>query len=293
MKENPAQDKERRIALRVFTPSDIPFGMMLKERAGWNQLPGDWERLIALEPEGCFVARYDGRDAGTVTLTGYQQRFGWVGMVLVHPDLRRKGIGTALLLHGIRILEQKRGVSAVRLDATPAGKQLYETIGFVEESVLERRQGIGLAMAISDDLPTVSDVLDRVCDYDAPVFGADRSRVLRHLASEPEVHSGVSLDARGEIQGYVMVRRGACRHYIGPWVAENADIARQLWRWALSRIPLKPFFVDIRLDNPAVEAIVPKDRFPVQRRLIRMFRGENRTPGRTRSVFGISGPEMG
>ena len=229
--------------------------MMLKDIAGWNQLPADWERLIALEPEGCFVARYDGRDVGTATVTAYQKRFGWVGMVLVHPDMRRKGIGTMLLRHGIRYLERK-DVTAVKLDATAAGKQLYLTLGFADEYLLERRQGRGETVdspadpSIVSTRSALSGVLDRLCEYDGPVFGADRSRVLRRLIAEPEVQSAVAVDSYGAIRGYIMVRYGSSRHYIGPWVADNADVGRALWRWALSRIPGEPFFVDVCLANP-------------------------------------------
>jgi len=272
--------------------------MMLKDIAGWNQLPADWERLIALEPEGCFVAQYDGRDVGTVTVTAYEKRFGWVGMVLVHPGMRRKGVGTTLLRHGIRYLERK-GVTAVKLDATPAGKQLYLTLGFADECLIERRQGVGEAVdspadpSIVSNRSALSGVLDRLCEYDAPVFGADRSRVLRRLVVEPGVQSGVAIDSRGAIQGYIMVRRGSNRYYIGPWVADNTDTGGALWRWALSRTSGEPFFVDVCLANPEVDGIVPKERFPLQRRLIRMVRGENRYTGEPRRVFGIAGPEMG
>ena len=287
-----------RITIRAFRPNDIPFGMMLKDIAGWNQLPADWERLIALEPEGCFVARYDGRDVGTATVTAYQKRFGWVGMVLVHPDMRRKGIGTMLLRHGIRYLERK-DVTAVKLDATAAGKQLYLTLGFADEYLLERRQGRGETVdspadpSIVSTRSALSGVLDRLCEYDGPVFGADRSRVLRRLIAEPEVQSAVAVDSYGAIRGYIMVRYGSSRHYIGPWVADNADVGRALWRWALSRIPGEPFFVDVCLANPDADGIVPREFFPLQRQLIRMVRGENRYPGESRRVFGIAGPEMG
>jgi len=272
--------------------------MTLKDIAGWNQSPADWERLIALEPEGCFVAQYDGRDVGTATVTAYQKRFGWVGMVLVHPDMRRKGIGTMLLKHGIRCLERK-DVAAVKLDATPAGKELYRTLGFADECLLDRRQGRGKTAdspvdpSIISGRPALFGVLDLLCEYDGPVFGADRSRVLRGLIADSRVQSGIAVSSGGAIRGYVMVRRGSGRHYIGPWVADDADVGRALWHWALSRIPGAPFFVDVCLANPDVDGIVPKELFPVQRRLIRMVRGENRHPGEPRRVFGIAGPEMG
>ena len=37
------------VTIRTFTREDIPFGMELKNLAGWNQLPDDWERFVAWE----------------------------------------------------------------------------------------------------------------------------------------------------------------------------------------------------------------------------------------------------
>jgi hypothetical protein len=69
---------------------------------------------------------------------------------------------------GICYLEQK-GVAAVKLDATPTGKQLYQTIGFADEYSLERRQGMGEPIAAPADPPILADptalshLMDRLC----------------------------------------------------------------------------------------------------------------------------------
>src|SRR2546426_12200613 len=83
--------------LRVMTIPDIPAGMRLKEIAGWNQTPADWERFLSASPEGCFVTEVEGRVVGTATTINYEDRFAWIGMVLVDPDYRGRGIGTRLL----------------------------------------------------------------------------------------------------------------------------------------------------------------------------------------------------
>ena len=48
------------LTLRLMTPGDIELGMRLKGQAGWNQTPADWQRFLELEPNGCFVAEWDG-----------------------------------------------------------------------------------------------------------------------------------------------------------------------------------------------------------------------------------------
>lgn len=62
-------------------------------------------------------------------------------MVLVHPDLRRLGIGTRLLQHAIEHL-QRQGSPSIKLDATSTGRKVYVPIGFVDECVVSRFEGI-------------------------------------------------------------------------------------------------------------------------------------------------------
>lgn len=95
--------------------------MELKNIEGWNQTESDWRRYLLLEPDGCFIASYNGKPTGTVTTINYDRRFGWIGMVVVHPELRRRGIGTAILNKAIGYLKGI-GVQTVKLYVTPDGK---------------------------------------------------------------------------------------------------------------------------------------------------------------------------
>jgi predicted GNAT family acetyltransferase len=64
-------------------------------RAGWNQTPEDWRRLIELEPFGCFGFVADERLVATTTLLTYHSDMAWIGMVLTHSDYRRRGVCSA------------------------------------------------------------------------------------------------------------------------------------------------------------------------------------------------------
>ena len=97
--------------------------------AGWNQTERDWRGYLSYDPEGCFVAEVRGQPAGTATTIRYGDRFGWIGMVLVHPDHRRLGLGTRLLKQAIARL-QECGVRCTKLDATPMGRTVYVPLGF-------------------------------------------------------------------------------------------------------------------------------------------------------------------
>ena len=79
----------------------------------------------------------DGKIVGTAATLSYENRFAWIGMVLVDPDYRNRGIGTSLLQRTIEYLDAA-GIPTLKLDATPAGKPLYEKLGFVSEYEIDR-----------------------------------------------------------------------------------------------------------------------------------------------------------
>ena len=91
--------------------------MRLKDAAGWNQTEKDWQRLLALDSNGCFAAVKDGRLVGTTTTTRYGSDLAWIGMVLVDAQERRQGIATQLMNVAMDYLKDK--VATVKLDATP------------------------------------------------------------------------------------------------------------------------------------------------------------------------------
>src|SRR5918912_792043 len=88
---------ERAIEIRPLKHSDLGAALLLTQQAHWNQTESDWLRLLKLEPHGCFVACSDPRVIGTITTVTYRTELAWIGMVLVDPDFRRRGIGTRLM----------------------------------------------------------------------------------------------------------------------------------------------------------------------------------------------------
>src|SRR4051794_28415202 len=92
------------LSLRLMTAEDIPFADSLRAMAGWNQTPADWKRFLELSPGGCLIAEVDGRPVASATTTPYGKDLGWIGMMLVHPDFRRRGIARVLLTHCIELL---------------------------------------------------------------------------------------------------------------------------------------------------------------------------------------------
>jgi len=282
---------QSKIEIRKMTTADVPFGMDLKNAIGWNQLPADWERLIALEPEGCFVATSDGHDVGTATTTAYEDRFGWVAMLLVHPDHRRRGIGASLLHACMDYLHQR--VKAVKLDATPMGKNLYDGLGFVDEYIIERWLGKGTGpVQIPDVVPIDRQLLPAVCKFDAPIFGADRSALLTMLVNE-EPNTAVCVADEGRVVGYGILRPGYNCAQLGPVVAKEPNTADMLFRVLLGAAGDQHVQSDVLLPNRYVLDMMRHYRLEKQRHLIRMYRGQNAWPGLPEHIYAATGPEKG
>src|SRR5574341_1471527 len=162
--------------------ADIAVGLELCRASRWNQLSRDWELFLKLSPTECRVAVKDDRVIGTVTTVRYQDRFSWVGMVLVDPAERRQGIGTRLLLEAFDILSDQ---TAIRLDATPAGREVYLKLDFVDEYCLSRMETVVSDRLTRDEnnaaRPMTKSDLPVVFEMDRQVFGADRRVMLEWM----------------------------------------------------------------------------------------------------------------
>jgi GNAT superfamily N-acetyltransferase len=277
------------VRLRLMTIKDIPEGMRLKDVAGWNQAAVDWERFLSTNPQGCFAAERDGRVVGTSATIVYEGRFAWIGMVLVDPQYRGQGIGTALLERAIHYLD-KQSVPCMKLDATPQGKPLYEKFGFQSEYGIERWM---LKRQLNENAVGKAAIeIEDALRLDREIFGADRSKLLRCLT---EAAPDFTLVARQEarVAGYTFGRRGSRADHLGPWMACNEDVATKLLAEFLRRSDRDLLFVDCLQRSPWAVPLVKSRGFEFSRPLTRMFRGTNKYAGRPELLGAILGPEFG
>jgi GNAT superfamily N-acetyltransferase len=283
------------ITTRLMRPDDLDACMELRESVGWNQQRRDWELFLSFRPEGCFVAVAGSKVVGTVTTIDYDARFSWIGMVIVHPEFRRRGIGTALLERAIASLE---ACETIKLDATPAGKKVYDRLGFVDEYGLVRLTGTArISGAAPEDAdpgitPLTSEHLPVVAEFDAPIFGADRHRVLAAWRERAPRYARILL-RDNRVRGYCMGRPGRNYETIGPVVAADPGTALALIRTVLREIGPRPACIDCFDHSPDFLRALENLGLSPQRPFIRMFRGPNRYPGIPSRQWAVCGPEIG
>jgi len=262
--------------VRLLEEQDVAVAAELSDEAGWNQTADDWRMLLRFAPDGCFGVDADGRLVSTATLVCFGRELAWIGMVLTTTAYRRRGFARKLLGYAIERADEM-GIGSLKLDATDQGQPLYESLGFRVEQPVERWWRAGGAPAYSataDSLAGDSFALDR------EATGVDRSRLLEALAGRGGTWR--------KSEGFCFSRPGRHANYIGPCVARDAKVARQLIEGCAN----EDSYWDLLPQNRAAVAMATDLGFAPARRLVRMVRGRN-LRGREEWIYGIAGFEWG
>ena len=281
------------IALRLMIADDLPEADGLRRLIGWNQTLKDWRRFLDFEPDGCFVALKQGKVVGTVTTITYGSELAWIGMMLVHPESRREGIASRLMAQAIEYLKAK-GIGCIKLDATPAGKPLYERLGFVSEWRLARWQStnnrfIGVAPLQTRDLHPQD--WREVEAIDQKAFGLARLQLLRSLTEENS--RAIVWPADGAVRGWGVLRAGANCGYLGPMASASAEGVEALTIALLHAADGRSVFWDIPDPNETAQTIARRFGFAPVRPLTRMYLGRNAGISNLGLLFGIADPALG
>src|SRR5260370_7858392 len=109
---------------RAMTEAGLLFGLRLSLQAGWNQTEADWRRCLDLQPDGGFVAEWDGTPAGTTTICIFGD-VAWVAMLLVDERLRGRGIGMALIRQALP-LAAEHPIPSLRPHSHPPRQPFYQ-----------------------------------------------------------------------------------------------------------------------------------------------------------------------
>jgi GNAT superfamily N-acetyltransferase len=279
------------LAFGQFGADDIDAALALSTAEGWNQTEADWHRLTRLEPDGCFAARQGDRLIGTATTTTYAGTLAWIGMVIVHPTARGRGIGAALMRMALDYLHA-RGVPTIKLDATPAGRPLYESLGFIAEAVLERWQGVA-SPASRSAAPAEVAALPHILDLDRAAYGADRSPLVRLLTSDAAAGPLLVESDNGRGAGYALARRGRVATYLGPLIATSAGAARQLLGEMFVRCAGEEVCLDLHSNGLIGRDELDRHGLTKRRELTRMRLGMPDGAAASARVCLSAGPEYG
>jgi GNAT superfamily N-acetyltransferase len=221
------QRKLDNFLIRCMQEEDLAFAAQCTANEGWQS--EDFTSLMIFynyDPHGCFIAEQNGQKVGICIATKYAKS-GFIGELIVLPEARGRGIGVALLNHGVAYLQQG-GANSIYLDGVVKAVNLYERNGFRKvcrswrfSGRLGRRPGENVRQMTTHDLP-------QVFALDFAQFGTDRNFFLQHrFKIFPNLSYVMVVDDR--ITGFILGRCGEGWISAGPWVVEkDADNALDL-----------------------------------------------------------------
>ncbi|MGD0017777.1 MAG: GNAT family N-acetyltransferase [Candidatus Limnocylindrales bacterium] len=193
--------------IRAMTGADVDAAVELALAQGWRDRRLFYD--IVLRTPSCLplVGTIDGRVV-TTGLGVVSLPVGWIGAIVVAADERRRGFGRAMT-EEICARLRAAGCATLSLEATDAGRPLYERMGFrlgtcyhqLQAGHLDDRpvppQGARVRMLARPDLPAILE-LDRLAT------GEDRSAALEVLA---ESGGWVLMDEEGQsarLRGFLL-----------------------------------------------------------------------------------------
>lgn len=262
--------------------ADIGEALLLSDEARWNQTADDWR--IFIDRGECYGVRAAGRLVASAAILPFGGGFGWISMVLVTADWRRRGLASRLMNRCIEAM-RARGCASM-LDATPEGALVYGQLGFQTRCGMARWRGAGLGHDASGTDGRPGAQRTEILAGDLAAFGGDRRFLIENVLDRPGTL------AFGDERNFVVLRKGRRATQIGPLVAQDAANARELLAVALARSS-GPVIVDVLDAGEPLHAMLTGYGFEAFRTFERMVLDRDALPGTPATLMMAAGPEFG
>ncbi|MES5894949.1 MULTISPECIES: GNAT family N-acetyltransferase [Bacillus cereus group] len=160
----------------------------------------------------------------------YGEALASIGMVIVHPDYKGKGIGKIITDSCVKSVSTHRPIMLI---ATDEGKVLYEKLGFRAVSYVSKY----ICNSYNANYHCVGNEeyivnyeerdLEEIIQIDKDAFGTNREEFLKYRMIQSE-QCIVIKDAQQNVLGYGISIQTSQNKIIGPVVAKNDEMAMRI-----------------------------------------------------------------
>jgi ribosomal protein S18 acetylase RimI-like enzyme len=273
--------------VRTMTRAELDLALGWAAAEGWNPGLHDADPFHAADPSGFFVGLLGGEPAGCIASVAHDGSFGFLGLYIVRPEFRGRGLGLRLWQAGLDYL----GKRTVGLDAVLAQQENYARWGFRPAYRVTRYRGAGGGARPAGVVDLAGVPLDEVLAYDREVFPAPRREFLRRWL-RPPYGAALGLVRGGRLAGYGVIRACHQGFAVGPLCADDEAGAEALFEALAGHAAGVDVFLDVPAANPAAVALARRRGMNTVFETVRMYRG-GPPPRPLHRLFAAATAELG
>jgi len=254
---------------------DFTFAVRLTDTINWDLVEEDFEFMIGLEPDGCFVLLDDSERMGLATTISFG-KVGWLGNVIVSENYRGRGVGSMLVKHSLKYLTNKH-VETVGLYSYIDKVPLYRRLGFEYNSTFILLKGKGSSSPTRLHLREAEkDDIQGIIDLDSFCFGASRRKLLEPLLLDSTNLCYVSIE-NGYVSGFVVAKVYEGVAEVGPLVCQQGcnEVAIDLLQTTINRLVDCEISICIPEKESVIINTLMRKRFDKAFYVAKMYYGEH------------------
>lgn len=256
-----------------MSAEDFDFAVQITDQMNWNLTAADFEFMVELEPNGCFVLREDSERIGLAATVNFG-KVGWFGNLIVNESHRKKGAGSQLVKHSVKYLTS-RHAKTIGLYAYFDKIPFYKRLGFEYDSEFTVLKGKGSSLPVESAVRKAKEQdLQEIIEFDRSCFGASRRKLLEPIILDKDNLCYVSVEG-DQMVGYVVAKVYRQMGEIGPLMCrrKREDVAINLLRMVLSRLEGHEVSMYVPNKESVVLDTLSKLGFTKSFRVARMFFG--------------------
>ena len=252
--------------------SEVDIAIDWAEAEGWNPGIHDADCFYATDPNGFLIGLLDDEPVAMVSAVAYGDSYGFMGFYIVKPEVRNRTYGVQLWDAGLQYL----GNRCIGLDSVRPDLVSHKKPEFGPTHTNYRFEWIkGEQLALAPEVVELSQVpFLMVNAYDKEVFRFSRETFLQCWISRPGTRA-LGIVKNDELSGYGAIRKCRKGFKIGPLFADNAEIARALFRSLTTDVEMgSHVYLDTPEINPEAVNIAQSHGMTEVFRTTRMYNGQ-------------------
>lgn len=272
---------------RPATLSELSLILDWAAEEGWNPGLDDAEAFFAADPAGFFVA-LDAQDKpiASISVVNHSDDFAFLGLYIVRKDHRGRGIGLGLWRHAL----ETAGARTVGLDGVEAQQDNYRASGFVYAGATTRFTG-RITGELGRDIRAVdAQEIPALIQLEAVASGVSKPNYLRPWLRGSGTRTTFVKGEESACVGFCTIRTCQTGAKIGPLVAADADVARELIAHAAAGIE-GPISMDVPGTSTALTDLCRTMAWQPGFQTARMYKGEFAAP--EHRCFAVASLELG